>query len=92
MVTTLILDGMKQSEMSNLYAMAIEEFERMLRAENCQIVNISSSDTNEGGFFSVKQTVTIVWTGTSNKINSTYVVRPNYGFFGGISSVNFHEC
>lgn len=92
MVTTLKLDAAlgSQSELNDLYAKAIEEFERMLRVSNCQIINISSSDSKKG-LLSRKQVVTIVWTGTSSTIKSTYTVYPKRGVFGGITGVEFHN-
>lgn len=92
MVTTLKLDAVlgSQRELDDLYAKAIEEFERMLRASNCQIINISSSNSKKG-FLSRKQILTIVWTGTSSTIKSTYTVHAKRGVFGSIIGAEFHN-
>lgn len=89
MVTTLTLQGTlvnTKKEMNALYTKALEKFGEMLRQENCQIINISSSDTTKG-LLSKTQIITVVWTGSSARIKSNYSVHPNYGIFGGVSSV-----
>jgi len=90
MVTTLTLQGTSfdnKNDMNDLYAKALEKFDEMLRQENCQIINISSSDTKKG-LISKTQIITVVWTGSSTKIKSNYSVYPERGFFG-ISSATF---
>lgn len=88
-VTTIKLEGTLASKgnMSDLMAKSIEKFESMLRAENCQVINVNMGDEGRT-LLGRKQVVTVVWTGSSTNIMSTYTAYPNYGLFGMVSSVD----
>lgn len=87
-VTTIKLQGnlASKNNMSDLTAKAIEKFESMLRAENCQVINVNMGEEGRT-MLGRQQVITVVWTGFSTKIKSSYTAWPNYGLFGGVSSV-----
>lgn len=87
-VTTIKLEGTLASKnnMSDLMAKSIEEFESMLRAENCQVINVNMGKEGRT-LLGRQQVVTVVWTGSSTRIKSSYSAWPNYGLFG-VSSVD----
>lgn len=88
-VTTIKLEGTLASKnnMNDMIAKTIEKFEQMLSAERCQIINVNMGDESRG-LIGRKQVITIIWSGSSSNIQSTYTAYPNYGLFGVLSSVN----
>ena len=91
MVTTIKLYGAlaKKKDMNTIYALVIEEFEKMLSRNHCQIINVSSSDSTKT-LLGRNQVVTVIWSGTSSQIKSSYDVSVHYGLFGIPDSVRLY--
>ncbi|MBR1592303.1 MAG: hypothetical protein IJ666_04755 [Ruminococcus sp.] len=85
MVTTIKIDTVEKGAVPEVYARAIEEFEKLTREENCQILSVTASEVQHS-FAAHKQVITIVWTGTSNKIKSSYRASHGVGLFPGTVS------
>lgn len=71
MVTVIKVNGVFKSDMAKDLSDAISSFESLLKSENCQIVGITQGPVATG-LLSCVQTVTIIWTGESTKIQSKY--------------------
>lgn len=86
MVTTIKIDTVEKGAVPEVYAKSIEEFEKLTREENCQILSVTASEV-EHSFAAHKQVITIVWSGNSNRIKSSYRADHRYGLFGSVSWV-----
>ena len=91
MVTTIKVFGAlaKKKDMNTIYGLVIDEFEKMLRTYNCQMINVSSSDSAKT-LLGRNQVITIVWSGSASQIKSSYNADVNYGLFGIPSSVRLY--
>lgn len=89
MVTTITVFGAlaKKKDMNTIYGLVIEAFDKKLRAYNCQIINVNSSDSAKT-FLGRNQVITIVWSGSTTQIKPSYDACVNYGLFGIPSSVS----
>lgn len=91
MVTTITVFGAlaKKKDMNTIYGLVIEAFEAKLRAYNCNMINVSSSDSAKT-FLGRNQVITIVWTGSTTQIKSSYNASVHYGLFGIPNRVDFY--
>lgn len=83
MVTTIKVCGTlaKKKDMNTIYGLVIEAFEEKLKRYDCQIINVSSSDSVKT-LLGRNQVITIVWSGSTTKIKSSYDAGVHYGLFG----------
>jgi len=88
MVTTITVFGAlaKKKDMNTIYGLVIEAFEKKLKLYDCQIINVSSSDSAKT-FLGRNQVITIVWSGSTKQIKSSYDASVHYGLFGIPTSV-----
>ena len=87
MVTTIDIDTVGENDVQKVYAEAIQVFEKMLRDNGCQMINVTASEVTHS-FCAHKQVITVIWTGETSEIHPKYYVQFRYGMFGTIVDVH----